>query len=227
MPLVNGATEQIVRQLLAGLVHPVTLAVFSKSGRDVDARQSCAYTRNLAEEIAALSGGRVVAEMYDIDSDAGIARIYGIDKAPAVVVLGDDTGRRDFGIRFFGAPLGYEFSTLIEDIRMASAGTTDLATDTLEALRRLKSPLRIQVFVTPTCPYCPRAVFLAHKLAVASDLVTADAVDATEFPDLARHYHVQGVPRTVVNDTVQIEGAVPEPMLMRELARLFEAAAAT
>lgn len=77
--------------------------------------------------------------------------------------------------------------------------------------------------MTPTCPYCPRAVLLAHKMAVASDLVTADAIDATEFPELADRYHVHGVPRTVVNDTVRVEGAVPEAMLMAELIPILEA----
>jgi thioredoxin family protein/DUF2892 family protein len=73
------------------------------------------------------------------------------------------------------------------------------------------------VYVTPTSPYCSRAALPAHKMALVSDWVTADAVDATEFPELADSYHVQGVPRTIVNDTVHIEGAVPEAMLMAEL----------
>ena len=61
---------------------------------------------------------------------------------------------------------------------------------------------------------------LAHKLAVASDYVRADMVEAMEFPHLAIRYNVRGVPRIVVNETIQIEGAVPEPVLM---ARLQEA----
>ena len=61
---------------------------------------------------------------------------------------------------------------------------------------------------------------LAHKLAVASDYVRADMVEAMEFPHLAIRYNVRGVPRIVVNETIQIEGTVPEPVLM---ARLQEA----
>jgi predicted DsbA family dithiol-disulfide isomerase len=60
-------------------------------------------------------------------------------------------------------------------------------------------------------------VVLAHKLAMASDMVTADMVEATEFPHLAIKYQVQGVPRTVVNDTIHIEGAVPEAALVSQL----------
>ena len=58
---------------------------------------------------------------------------------------------------------------------------------------------------------------LAHQLALESDLIRADMVEAIEFPHLTTKYQVQGVPRTVINDSVHIEGAVPEPMLMGKL----------
>ncbi|HEY3382219.1 MAG TPA: thioredoxin family protein [Vicinamibacterales bacterium] len=58
---------------------------------------------------------------------------------------------------------------------------------------------------------------LSHRLAVASDLVTADLVEATEFPHLANKYQVRGVRRTVINETIRVEGAVPEAALMSEL----------
>lgn len=61
---------------------------------------------------------------------------------------------------------------------------------------------------------------LAHQLAIESDLITADMVEATEFPHLANKYQVMGVPRTVINETIHIEGAVPEPMLMQEFAKV-------
>jgi glutaredoxin-like protein len=110
----------------------------------------------------------------------------------------------------------------MEDIVMVSRGDAGLNQKTLEALASLPGPIAIQVFVTPTCPYCPRAVLLAHKLAMASDKVTASMVEATEFPHLANRYQVYGVPRTVVNDVIHVEGAVPEQMLMAKLATLAD-----
>jgi predicted DsbA family dithiol-disulfide isomerase len=62
---------------------------------------------------------------------------------------------------------------------------------------------------------------LAHQLAVESDMITSDMVEVSEFPHLAMKYQVMGVPRTVINETIHIEGAVPEPMLMREFAKLL------
>jgi glutaredoxin len=78
----------------------------------------------------------------------------------------------------------------------------------------------MQVFVTPTCPYCPRAVLLAHQLAMESDMIRGDMVEAIEFPHLSQKYEVRGVPRTVINEDVHLEGAAPEQMVM---ARLMEA----
>jgi predicted DsbA family dithiol-disulfide isomerase len=67
-------------------------------------------------------------------------------------------------------------------------------------------------------------VRLAHKLAIASDRVRADAVEAMEFPHLAIKYNVRGVPRIVINETIHIEGAVPEPMLMAQLQEVLKPA---
>jgi predicted DsbA family dithiol-disulfide isomerase len=63
---------------------------------------------------------------------------------------------------------------------------------------------------------------LAHQLAVASPMVRADMVEATEFPQLAIKYQVMGVPRTVINETVHIEGAAPEPMVLEKLQEELE-----
>jgi hypothetical protein len=54
-------------------------------------------------------------------------------------------------------------------------------------------------------------------MALESDKVTADAVESMEFPHLAHKYDVRGVPRTVVNETIHFEGALPEGRLVAEL----------
>ncbi len=54
-------------------------------------------------------------------------------------------------------------------------------------------------------------------MAIESDLVTADAIEAIEFPQLSIKYRVQGVPRTVANETIVIEGLVPEGRLIKEI----------
>jgi glutaredoxin-like protein len=184
--------------------------------------QYCKETRMIGEELAALSD-KISLEVYDFEDDKEIAETYNIDKIPATIIMTGGDQPRDYGIRYYGIPSGYEFSSLIEDIMMISSGESGLSAATKDVLAKLEKSVHLQVFVTPTCPYCPQAVLLAHKLAFESDKVKADMVEAIEFPHLSMKYQVQGVPRTVINETVHQEGAAPEAML---LAKLKEAVAA-
>jgi glutaredoxin-like protein len=120
-------------------------------------------------------------------------------------------------VRYFGIPAGYEFARLLEALFDVSSGSTDLSEATRRALRGLNHDIHLQVFVTPTCPYCPRAVRLAHKLAVESERVIADAVEAIEFPELSHRYNVYGVPKTVINETRAFEGALPEAFFVHNV----------
>ncbi|HEY8531034.1 MAG TPA: thioredoxin family protein [Limnochorda sp.] len=139
------------------------------------------------------------------------------DRLPAIVLTPEDG--RDRGVWFFGAPAGYEFRTLMEDLVDVSRGTTSLSDETRAALRGLSRPVHIQVFVTPTCPYCPQAVRLAHQFALESDQIRGDMIEATEFPELARRYGVYGVPKTVINETEAIEGAAPEAHVLQAVLK--------
>ncbi len=60
---------------------------------------------------------------------------------------------------------------------------------------------------------------LAHHLAAASEWIRGDCVEATEFPELAQRYRVMAVPKIVINETVQFEGAYPEPAFVDQLLR--------
>ena len=63
---------------------------------------------------------------------------------------------------------------------------------------------------------------LAQHMAIASDKVRAVAIEATEFPELSRAYQVMGVPKVVINDRVQFEGAVPEPDFLGAVLQAVE-----
>src|SRR5512142_2961508 len=147
------------------LVHPVKLVLFV----DDENCTYCSETRQLLEEIASLSP-KITFETYHMETDRVKASEFQIDKVPATVIMND----KDNGIRYFGIPAGYEFGSLIDDILDVSQGESGLAPKTREMLAQLTQPLHFQVFVTPTCPYCPAAVRLAHKMALESDLVRAD-----------------------------------------------------
>jgi glutaredoxin-like protein len=217
MALLSEQDQEHLRNEFAGLQQPVKLIVFTQEFEC----QYCRETRQIAEEVADLSD-KIDLEVYDFVADKEIAEQYNIDKIPATIVMVGGDEAVDFGIRYYGIPSGYEFSSLIHDILMVGEGKVELAAETEQWLAELTEPLHFQVFVTPTCPYCPQAVLMAHKMAMASEFVTADMVEANEFPHLSMKYNVMGVPRTVINEDFHVEGAVPEHML---LAKMQEAVA--
>jgi glutaredoxin-like protein len=217
MPLISQKDAEHLRQAFeAQLVDPVKLVVFTQT---VEC-QFCAETRQIVEEVADLSD-KIAAEVYNFVTDKAVADLYGVEKIPAIAMLRSVNGEdKDYGIRFYGIPSGYEFTSVIEDIIDVSKGESGLQPKTKEALANITEPVHLQVFVTPTCPYCPQAVQLAHKFAMESDLIRGDMVEAIEFPHLSNKYGVMGVPRTVINESWHQEGAVPEPMM---LAKVLEA----
>jgi glutaredoxin-like protein len=219
MSLLNDQIENQLRQAFEALIGPVNIVMFTQ-GEDVPECETCADTRQLLAEVSALSD-KITLEVHDFAREVKLAGQYHIDKIPAVAILGGGDTPTDYGIRLYGVPAGYEFSTLIEDILMVSQQKSALNARTLDELKKLTQPVSIQVFVTPTCPYCPRAVVLAHQLAMASDLITASMVEANEFPHLSSKYQVYGVPRTVIADVIHVEGAVPEAMLVEELMKVL------
>lgn len=225
MSLLNDTIQRQIREAFEALTEPVKIVMFTQ-GENVPECDYCADTRQLLEEVSALSG-KITLEVHDFVREAQLAEQYHIDKIPAVAILSGGTSDRapkDYGIRLYGVPAGYEFSTLIEDILMVSQRKSALNGKTLDELQKLTRPVNIQVFVTPTCPHCPRAVVLAHQLAMASEHITASMVEANEFPHLSNKYQVYGVPRTVIEDVIHVEGAVPEAMLVTELMKVLDPA---
>ncbi|HIE38830.1 MAG TPA: glutaredoxin [Anaerolineales bacterium] len=208
MPMLDDNVREQVVDFLKDLAGPVRLMMFTQEFEC----EYCAETRQLVEEIGELSE-LVSVEVYDFLADGEKAEQLGVDKIPAIAVIGAE----DYGVRFYGIPSGYEFTSLLHAIRTVAAGKPELSEAGVQALAEVTEPIHIQVFVTPTCPYCPQSVTLAHQMAIASPHVRADMVEAMEFPHLAVRYQVMGVPRTVINETVHLEGAAPEPMVLEKL----------
>jgi len=171
-------------------------------------------TKQLLEEVAACSD-KIELIVYDFKADKAKADEFGIDKIPATVVMAE----KDAGIRIFGIPSGYEYTSLVEAVIDVSKSQTSLTAKTKEALRAVDRDVHIQVFVTPTCPYCSIAVRLAHQFALESPFIKSDMVESTEFPHLANKFNVYGVPKTVVNDTISFEGSVSEETFLENVLK--------
>ena len=139
--LLNAEIRKDVQAALANVENPVNFKVFTQESDC----EYCAETRGLIEEVAALSE-KLSVEVYDLVKDAAIAESLGVDKAPAVAVI----GKKDYGIRMFGIPSGYEFGSLIESIQLVSNGDSGLSAHTKQQVALLARPVTIQVFITPT-----------------------------------------------------------------------------
>jgi glutaredoxin-like protein len=141
MPLLDENTRQQVAAELADLENAVKLVVFTQTFEC----QYCAETRQLCEEIADLSD-QISVQVFNFVTDKEKADEYDVDKIPAIAVI----GAKDYGIRYFGIPSGYEFMSLLDSVKTASSGEVELMPETMAFLDDLKDPLHIQVFVTPT-----------------------------------------------------------------------------
>ncbi len=107
----------------------------------------CQDTKEILEELSALSD-KINMQVFDKDDNADEVSRYDVDKFPAIVFVKEDG--TDTGIRFFGIPSGYEFSTLIEDIIDVANNKTDLSQATIDQLANISQEVKISVFVTPT-----------------------------------------------------------------------------
>jgi alkyl hydroperoxide reductase subunit AhpF len=142
MALIRDEVAQQLRQEFASLVNPVRLAVFSQALADPESEQ----VKRLMEELTAIEP-RIALESCNFVLDTARVEELGIRRTPGVAVMGQD---KDYGVRFYGLPSGYEFGTLIDAILDVSAGVSQLQDATKQALAGLKSPVHLQVFSTPT-----------------------------------------------------------------------------
>lgn len=206
MTFMDQQTADEVRKRLAELPAGVKILYF----KEALLCQTCGPAEDFYKELATLSD-KVKLEVYNRVTDTEKAAAYGITLSPAAVIEGPRGGR----VRFYGIPAGYEFVSLLEALKNSAAAGTDLQPETVQALAGVAKPVNIKVFVTPTCPYCPSAVVLAHKFALQSPQITAEMVEASEFQELAAKYDVSGVPQVVFNERVSLVGAQAESAMLK------------
>ena len=181
-------------------------------GRDC---RYCPQAGQLLEELSALSP-RLAVDTVDFHAEPERAREDGVSRIPAILLGAEDGGR----VRFYGLPLGYALPVFIESIKIVSKGATRLSVNTRKQLRRINRPVHLQVFVTPGSEVSAGMALLAHAMAVESRQVTADVIEAEEFPELARRYGLRQVPLTVINEISSVSGMVREDELLERIVQV-------
>jgi glutaredoxin-like protein len=172
----------------------------------------CSTIRELLDEVRGLSP-KIKVETYDFVKDSDKAKQYRIDRVPAIAVV----GKRDYGIRIYGLPYGYEFKPFTEMLLDVSRGTTDLSPENKRKLASINKDTHIQVFILLTCPYCPMVTRSAFKFAIENPHIRVDMTDIQIFPNLGTKYHVEGTPKTVIDEKTDFSGGISEDLFVEQL----------
>lgn len=189
---------------------PVELLLFTDPATNTPYND---FATRLCHELAEVAP-KLTVTAHPVDSEQ--ARARGVDFSPTLLIA---PSRYD--IRYLGAPVGEESRTLVETIMRASTGQSGFSDAARQMLQDLDAKRQVQVFVSPTCPYCPGQVSNAFRCAIERpDLVAAVCVDSTQHTALAEQYHVGSVPQTVFNDTLTDLGLMPEERFVTELVSL-------
>jgi alkyl hydroperoxide reductase subunit F len=208
--IIDEATKLELQSILTVLTTPISLLFFTQK----NACPECIQQQKLLKELDSLSD-KFNLEIYDFVLNRDKARKYKIDKIPATVVV----GKKDYGIRFYGLTVGYEFTSLLEAIVMVSTGESGLEPQFEILVSNINEPVHIQVMVTLTCPYCQQMVHVANQFALVNDNIRADMVEASQFPQLVQRYDVTGVPKTIINEVHSFEGALPVEAVYLEILK--------
>ena len=141
MPILSPSDAARVREMLADLPNAVRLVFFTQTLNC----ETCEPTKQILGEVAELSS-QITVEEHNFPLEGALAADLGIDRVPAIAVM----GVQDYGIRFLGIPSGYEFMSLLDAIKVVSAGDSGLTDASRALLAGVDAPVRLQVFVTPT-----------------------------------------------------------------------------
>ena len=206
--VLSQSEKEMFQKMFVGLGGDVELIVFSQ---ELEC-QFCKETRELILELGTLSK-KIKVKVYDFVRNGDENLKYNVKKIPAIAIV----GKSDYGIRYYGVPAGYELMILIDTIIDVSKGRTSLPDAIKIKLAEIKKPVHLQVFVSPTCPYCPKAAKTAHQFAIENENIRSDVIEMVEFPQFAQRYSVMSVPHIVINEDTSFAGAHPPEIFIEQI----------
>ena len=138
--MLSDKDKKYVASTLAGMRSDVRLVLFSRDGGE------CKYCDDAEGLLADVAGAapRVTVEVLSLKKDAARARDLGIDKVPGIALL----GKKDYSLRYFGLPSGYDFVPFVETILAVANDDPGISAESVAMLAKLKKPVQLSVFVT-------------------------------------------------------------------------------
>ncbi len=193
--------ETLGKKLSLGMEDEVTLEVFVDEGTVI--------SKHLTELVTTFAGlsDKIKVSVHEAQGGKGERlKELRLEHWPVLVLTKGDSSR----IRYYGLPTGYELPAMTDAIVELSMNRTPLSPKAREMLSTVRRKANIKVFVLTTCPFCPTVAKHAFRAAVESPRVTSEVIDSSMFPDLAARHSVMGVPKIILNDNLDITGAVTD-----------------
>ena len=211
--LLNQETSDQIKEFLNDMESDVTMVLFIQEGPC----ETCKETQQLLEEVAALND-KLHVDIKDMKKDADEAKAYGITMTPSFVFLNGDKVYQ--GVKFNGIPAGHEINSFLSAILDVSGSKFDISPAVLKRIENIDKDINIKVFVTLTCPHCPGAVQSAHRLAMLNQHVTGEMIEAQTFHELSQKFNVSGVPKIIINDSLELVGNQPLEAFLDQIESL-------
>lgn len=209
--LLNKEVQDQLREVFNDLKEKVTMVLFT-SATDCE---SCEATQSLLTEVAELSE-KLEVQVFDLNSEE--AKQYDITLAPSFVLL---NAKGEYqGVKFNGIPAGHEINSFISALVEMSGAESEIPAEILERIQKIDKPVNIKVFVTLSCPHCPGAVQKAHKIAMLNKNVVGEMVEAQTFFELSNKFNVSGVPKIIINDSLEMVGNQPIERFLEQIESL-------
>ncbi len=194
------------------MTEDVVIEVFTKAGVNDQFNEA---TISLIKALSVLTD-KLKVSYHKIGDEQSVQR--NVHRSPTVLIAPDK-----YRIRYTGSPLGEESRSLLIAILMASTGKSVLTASTMKRIAGLKEKRDIQVFVSPSCPYCPQQALTAFSAAIVKpDLISAEVIEIYENPDLAENLGSTTVPQTLINGIFTGIGLQPEEYFVESLVTLKE-----
>ena len=206
--LLSDGDRGILQRKFAGMTDEVTLVAFTDEAVPLSNELS-----DFARTMASL-GTKIKADIQDVQDGKNVRlKELRLEHWPVMVVVKGDFSR----IRYYGVPLGYELPAMVDAIVELSNSRTLLSPRAKASLATVRRRANIKVFVLQTCPFCPTVARHAYRGAIESPMVTSEVIDSATFPELAQRHAVMGVPKVVLNDNLDITGAMTDTEFFEKL----------
>lgn len=187
-----------VKSAAAGLPAEVDLLFFGSDdfpSASLDTLQLC--------QMLSESGPKIRLSVHDSKNDKARCEELGVLFFPALVIQGQNRGR----MRFLGTPSGYILEALVESLAVAATGKAELSSGVLARLSSVKRPVGLKIFVRPESEFCRRTALFGMRLAAGNEMFSAEVINHLDFPVMSKKYKIGAVPRTIVNEKAEINGA--------------------